>query len=254
MSDIPTATISRLVIYLRLLEHLEEQCVENVSSQDLAERAGVTAFQVRKDLAYFGRFGHRGKGYSVPVLHRQLLRVLGLNRPWKVVLVGMGRLGQAIAHYAGADDYHFQYVGLFDVNPKIIGQQIRGQQIRPMSELKSVVQEQFLQNENVDMGFLAVPPEQAQEAAEMLVDAGIRGILNFAPVVLKAQHEHHTNTPHTSKDNTQESPWDQVFIENVDFLSGMKRLAFYLSENIKSTNGNGTDNANDISDTQNNTN
>lgn len=226
MSDIPTATISRLVIYLRLLEQFEAAGKESASSHELASEAGVSAFQVRKDLAYFGRFGSRGKGYNVPLLRRQVLRVLGLNRPWNVVLIGMGRLGQAIANYGGADSYHFQYVGLFDVSPQIIGRPIRGLVVRPMRELTQLVAEQQELSRNIDMGFLAVPPEHAAEAAEALVDAGVRGILNFAPTVLKPRQD-----PQLSPlERTQlEQKWQKVFIENVDFLSGMKRLAFYLS-------------------------
>jgi NADH/NAD ratio-sensing transcriptional regulator Rex len=116
--NIPSAAISRLVTYLRILEKLESQGINRTSSNDLAERAQVSAFQVRKDLAYFGRFGTRGMGYTVAVLKRELRRILGLTRPWNVVIMGMGRLGQAIAHYPGASDYEFSFVGLFDPDQK----------------------------------------------------------------------------------------------------------------------------------------
>ncbi|WP_019008125.1 redox-sensing transcriptional repressor Rex [Deinococcus aquatilis] len=217
MADIPTAAISRLVTYLRILEQLETQDVSRTSSNDLAERAQVSAFQVRKDLAYFGRFGTRGMGYTVPILKRELVRVLGLNRTWSVVIVGMGRLGQAIANYPGASDYRFQYVGLFDVNPQIVGQNIRDLRVQHTEQLPD-----FVSATPVDMGFLAVPPDRAQDAAQALVDAGVRGILNFAPVVIQ---------PRTTERGGVSEPgdeWRNVTIENVDFLAGMKRLAFYI--------------------------
>ena len=219
--DIPTAAISRLVTYLRILESLELQDVSRTSSNDLAERAQVTAFQVRKDLAYFGRFGTRGMGYTVPLLKRELMRVLGLNRTWNVVIMGVGRLGQAIANYPGASDYQFGYVGLFDVNPELIGQQIRGLTVRHADDLKA-----FVASTPVDLGFLAVPPEHAQAAAQTLVAAGIRGVLNFAPTIIQPRTVTGTSEP--------SEEWKQVSVENVDFLAGMKRLAFYtLNPNLR---------------------
>lgn len=212
--DIPTAAISRLVIYLRILEALEAANVSRTSSNDLAERAQVTAFQVRKDLSYFGRFGTRGMGYTVPLLKRELVRVLGLNRTWNVVIMGMGRLGQAVANYPGASDYQFGYVGLFDIDPELVGREIRGLKIQHADDLRA-----FVQTRSVDLGFLAVPPEHAQAAAQTLVSAGIRGILNFAPTMIQPRL-----IPGSSE---IESEWKPVSVENVDFLAGMKRLAFY---------------------------
>ncbi|MHA0040689.1 redox-sensing transcriptional repressor Rex [Deinococcus sp. PEB2-63] len=217
MAEIPTAAISRLVTYLRILEQLEVQDVSRTSSTDLAERAGVTAFQVRKDLAYFGRFGTRGMGYTVPILKRELVRVLGLNRTWNVVIVGVGRLGQAIANYPGASDYQFQYVGLFDVNPDLIGTQVRGLTVQHLDTLRD-----FTQAQTVDMGFLAVPPDRAQDAAQSLADASVKGILNFAPTVIQPRTIERPG--HTDLSDE----WRGVIVENVDFLAGMKRLAFYI--------------------------
>ncbi|MFC6591461.1 redox-sensing transcriptional repressor Rex [Deinococcus lacus] len=214
---IPSATISRLVTYLRILEQLETEEVARTNSHDLAERAQVNAFQVRKDLAYFGRFGTRGMGYTVPVLKRELMRVLGLTQRWRVIIVGMGRLGQAIANYPVGSDYQFEYVGLFDVNPALIGQRHQGLTIQPMDELH-----EFMKTHQVDMGFLAVPPEKAQAAAQALAEAGVRGILNFAPTVLQPRLIATENGDEISEE------WHNVTIENVDFLAGMKRLAFYL--------------------------
>ncbi|BDP41088.1 redox-sensing transcriptional repressor Rex [Deinococcus aetherius] len=226
VTGIPTATISRLVTYLRILEGLEAQDVARTSSTDLAVLAGVTAFQVRKDLAYFGRFGTRGLGYTVPILKRELLRVLGLNQTWNVVIVGVGRLGQAIANYPGARDYQFQYVGLFDVNPALIGTGVRGLTVRHTDELRD-----FVGSTRVDMGFLAVPPERAQDAAQSLADAGVRGILNFAPVVIQPRTVERSGLQEIGDE------WRGVIVENVDFLAGMKRLAFYVLNPDLSTTG-----------------
>lgn len=203
MSTIPTATISRLVTYLRILSDLEAQGIKNTSSEQLAEEAQVSAFQVRKDLAYFGRFGTRGAGYTVPTLRRELRRILGLTRAWNVAIVGMGRLGQAIAHYPNFDQYDFMLKAFFDIRPEIIGKEFAGIKVDSMENLSKVVKEK-----GIDMGFVTVPQASAQDAADALVQAGVKGILNFAPTVI--------NVP---KD---------VHVEPVDFLAGLKRLSFYI--------------------------
>lgn len=203
MSSIPSATISRLVTYLRILAALEETGVNRTSSDYLAQEAQVSAFQVRKDLAYFGRFGTRGMGYTVLTLRRELKRILGLNRRWNVVIVGMGRLGQALADYPGFTEYDFELRGLIDTDPAKHGQVMRGLPISPPAELARLVREH-----GVDMGFVTVPVERAQEAADTLIRAGVKGILNFAPTVLEVPED--------------------VAVEQVDFLAGMKRLAFYI--------------------------
>ena len=203
MSTIPTATISRLVTYLRILGALEQQGIKNTSSEQLADEAQVSAFQVRKDLAYFGRFGTRGAGYTVPTLRRELRRILGLTRAWSVAIIGMGRLGQAIAHYPSFDQYDFTLKAFFDNNPEVVGQRVADMEVHHTDDLARIVKEK-----GVDIGFLTVPQEAAQEAADSLVAAGIRGILNFAPQVI--------NVP------------ADVHVEPVDFLAGLKRLSFYI--------------------------
>ncbi len=232
---IPTAAISRLITYLRILEELEREERLTTSSGALAERAQVNAFQVRKDLAYFGRFGTRGMGYTVSVLKRELTRVLGLNRSWNVVIVGMGRLGQAIAHYPGASEYQFSYVGLFDVRSDLIGLNVdvparrelaaglgHGPQARALSIQHISALSAFTAQQPVDLGFLAVPTEHAQSAAQSLVEAGIKGILNFAPTLIQPRPKDGGHLQEISDE------WRDVMIENVDFLVGMKRLAFYM--------------------------
>jgi redox-sensing transcriptional repressor len=201
--SIPSATISRLVTYLRILSEFEREGINRTSSEELAEKAQVSAFQVRKDLAYFGRFGTRGLGYTVLVLRRELQRILGLNRRWNAVIIGMGRLGQALADYPGFSEYDFELKGLFDVSPNVVGQTMRGLTVKHSDELEAVVR-----MHNVDMGFITVPVERAQEVADHLVRVGVKGILNFAPTVLEVP--------------------DDAVVEPVDFLAGMKRLAFYI--------------------------
>ncbi len=203
MSTIPTATISRLVTYLRILSDLEAQGIKNTSSEQLADEAQVSAFQVRKDLAYFGRFGTRGAGYTVPTLRRELRRILGLTRAWNVGIVGMGRLGEALAHYPNFDQYDFSLKAFFDIDPTRVGQAVAGLEVHHTRELPRVVKEK-----GVDIGFLTVPQDAAQDAADALVAAGVRGILNFAPRVI--------NVP------------SDVHVEPVDFLAGLKRLSFYI--------------------------
>lgn len=200
---IPTATISRLVTYLRILEQLEAQGDKTTSSERLADEAQVSAFQVRKDLAYFGRFGTRGAGYTVPTLRRELRRILGLTRPWNVVIVGVGRLGQALAHYPNFDAYDFILSGLFDINSELIGRKLAGLEIMHPRKLPEVVKEK-----GVDIGFITVPREAAQDAADALTRAGVKGILNFAPTII--------NVP------------SGVHVEPIDFLVGLKRLSFYI--------------------------
>ena len=203
MSTIPTATISRLVTYLRILGAYEDAGIRNTSSEQLADEAQVSAFQVRKDLAYFGRFGTRGAGYTVPTLRRELRRILGLTRAWNVAIIGMGRLGQAIAHYPNLEQYDFILKAAFDVNPDLIGQDAAGLVIQNLDELSETVK-----TKGVDIGFITVPQDAAQDTADALVAAGIQGILNFAPQVISVPKDIH--------------------VEPVDFLAGLKRLSFYI--------------------------
>lgn len=203
MSTIPTATVSRLVTYLRVLSQLEAEGVAQTSSEHLAREARVSAFQVRKDLAYFGRFGTRGTGYTVVTLGRELRRILGLTRPWHVAIVGMGRLGEALTHYPNFDQYDFLLKAAFDVAPNKVGRRVGELVIRHLTELPAAVRELDL-----DIGFVTVPSHAAQEAADALCAAGIAGILNFAPTVIDAPPD--------------------VHVEPVDFLAGLKRLSFYI--------------------------
>ena len=203
MSSVPTATVSRLVTYLRILAKLEAQGIKKTSSEHLADEAQVSAFQVRKDLAYFGRFGTRGAGYTVPTLRRELRRILGLTRPWSAAVVGVGRLGEAILNYPNFGDYDFSIKGVFDIDPNKVGQEVAGVKVSHLDALGSVVREK-----GIDIGLITVPQTAAQDAADALVRAGVRGILNFAPTILEVPKE--------------------VHVEPVDFMAGLKRLSFYI--------------------------
>ena len=203
MSSVPTATVSRLVTYLRILARLEAQGIKKTSSEHLADEAQVSAFQVRKDLAYFGRFGTRGAGYTVPTLRRELRRILGLTRPWSAAIVGVGRLGEAILNYANLGDYDFSIKGAFDIDPNKVGLEHAGVKVSHLDALPRVVREK-----GIDIGLVTVPQASAQSAADALVRAGVRGILNFAPTILEVPHD--------------------VHVEPVDFMAGLKRLSFYI--------------------------
>jgi redox-sensing transcriptional repressor len=205
MSAIPTATVSRLVTYLRIVSQLEQNGVERTSSDDLAREAHVSAFQVRKDLAYFGRFGTRGAGYSVATLKRELMRILGLTRPYNVAIVGMGRLGEALADYPNLEAYDFRLRAAFDVDPDKLGREVAGLTVRHVDELPAVVRRL-----EIDIAFLTVPSSSAQAAADALGAAGVQGILNFAPTVI--------------------DPPAGTYVEPVDFLAGLKRLSFYIQQ------------------------
>ncbi len=180
---IPEATVARLPIYLRLLVELGEDDVDHVSSDRLAELAGVNAAKVRKDLSYLGSYGTRGVGYEVGYLVYQIRRELGLTHDWPVVIVGAGNLGQALAGYGGFGDRGFPVAGVVDVDPSKVGSVIGGTRVRHIEELNQIVQ-----SRKVSIGVIATPGHAAQDAADVLVRAGITSILNFAPTVLSVPH------------------------------------------------------------------
>jgi redox-sensing transcriptional repressor len=181
-------TVRRLSLYLRTLERLLEEEERHLSSSELAERAGTTAAQVRKDLSAFGSFGTRGKGYPVADLHLRIRSILGLDRPWQVALVGAGRIGSALHAYPHFRDRGFRIVGILDDDPAKVGKRWGEVRIRPASELEALVRE-----EGVEIVILAVPAGAAQPLAERAVEAGVRGILNFAPIRLRLPPEVEVN-------------------------------------------------------------
>lgn len=180
---IPEATVARLPVYLRILSEQFDADVTSISSEQLADFAGLNAAKVRKDLSYLGSYGTRGVGYDVEFLVYQIRRELGLTHDWHVVIVGAGNLGQALAGYNGFGDRGFPVGGIVDVDAAKVGSVIGGVRVRHIDELAKVVQAR-----NISIGVIATPGSAAQEAADALVAAGVTSLLNFAPSVIGVPH------------------------------------------------------------------
>lgn len=178
-STVPKAVVSRLSLYLRELQHIVRDGSDTTSSTQLGQLLGFSDAQVRKDLAYFGQFGYPGIGYKCQELITEIKKIMGTNRAWPVVLVGMGNLGRALLGYKGFEQQGFHVVAAFEVDPKIIGTQIEGIDVYHIRNLREIVI-----NNDVKLAIVAVPSGEAQSIAEELVQAGIDGILNFAPVTI----------------------------------------------------------------------
>ncbi len=205
--DIPAVVIDRLPLYARALNGLEEQEREVVSSQELGSLLGVTPAQIRKDLSYFGRFGKQGRGYNVSRLADQLRQILGLDRQWSMILVGVGNLGQAILSYDGFQPQGFIITDAFDANKELIGNRVNGALIRDVCELGS-----YLKDRQIDIGIVAVPGKAAQGIVDVLVSGGVRSILNYAPVALQVP--------------------TRVQIRNIDPVLSLQSMTFYLKTSI----------------------
>ena len=176
---IPEATVARLPLYYRALVEMAEQRIPTVSSERLAEMAGVNAAKVRKDFSYLGSYGTRGVGYDVEYLLFQISRELGLTQDWPVVIVGIGNLGAALANYRGFSARGFRIVALVDADPAKCGKDVGGLVVEPLRDLPRIVAER-----HVAIGIIATPAAAAQEVAELLVTAGVTSVLNFAPIVI----------------------------------------------------------------------
>jgi redox-sensing transcriptional repressor len=174
------AGVGRLSLYLRLLGDLGRQGWNKVSSSQLGEALGVTDAQVRKDLACLGNLGQPGIGYPIPELMTAIRRRLGIDRSWAVALVGVGNLARALMRYRGFQQQGFRIVALFDADPALVGQRVDGLEVHAPEQIPAVVAAT-----GAELGLLTVPAEAAQGVADALVAAGLRGILNFAPVVLR---------------------------------------------------------------------
>lgn len=198
---IPRATIQRLATYVQVLEAFVRENVTVISSNPLAEACGVNGSQVRKDLAYFGEFGVRGVGYNVRTLIKAITEALGVDREWKMVMIGVGNLGRAILNHGEFRARGFNIVGIFDCDPFKIGEKMHGLEVQCTEDLKGTVSQL-----GIEMGIITTPPERAQRAAQHLVDAGISSILNFAPARVKVP--------------------DNVHVEYVDFFHHLYLLAF----------------------------
>ena len=181
---IPEATVIRLSVYSRHLTEVDRKGIITTSSGDIAEGVGVSPAQVRKDLAYFGEFGTRGVGYNVKDLRQHILRILNLSDVWSVCLVGAGNLGLALSTYKGFRERGFMITGIFDADPQKVGTMIGDVEVLPINQLIEVAKQNRTQ-----IGIVAVPAVAAQETADQLIQAGVKAILNFAPVVLNVPPE-----------------------------------------------------------------
>ncbi len=174
---VPNPAVRRLSLYLRQLEAFKRKDRRTISSKQLGESLGLTDAQVRKDFAYFGQFGHPGIGYRVEDLIAQVKRILGTDKIWNVMLVGAGNLGRALLAYRGFEQKGFKMTAVFDADPSKVGKKHGPFVIQAMSDLPATVQKQ-----NIRLAIIAVPADNAQDVADQLVTAGVRGLLNFAPV------------------------------------------------------------------------
>jgi redox-sensing transcriptional repressor len=177
--DIPAASVARLPGYLRALTTLAREGTGSVSSESLAAAAGVSSAMLRKDLSHLGSYGVRGVGYDVERLASEIAAALGLTQDWPVAIVGMGNLGRALAAYRGFAERGFRVIALLDADPGVVGEEVAGMRVRPMDDLPGLVARQGLA-----IGVIATSGAGAQEACDALVAAGLRSVLNFAPVVL----------------------------------------------------------------------
>lgn len=204
---LPRPTADRLSLYLRELERLTAIDVLTVKSQELGAATGATDAQVRKDLGFIGHGGQRGIGYGVHALVAAIRILIGVHEPWRAALVGAGNIGRALGAYRHFHEEGFEIVAVFDSSPAVIGRKVAGLSVRPMSELALTIA-----RERVGIGIIAVPPDGAQEVADALVAAGIRGILNFAPLRLEVGEE--------------------VPTVDVDFRSALERLVLEVSQRV----------------------
>ena len=184
MRKISDPTVRRLSLYLRFLELAQLQGRPTVSSDELARRSNASSAQVRKDLSFFGSFGKRGMGYEVPELVAKLREILGLQRAYRVVLVGAGKIGGALVHYEGFRRRGFEVSAIYDRDPKKIGTRSNGLVVRDVKQLEA-----DLKKEPTDIAIVVTPGEAAQEVADRLVRAGVKALLNFAPVELKVPRD-----------------------------------------------------------------
>lgn len=205
MSNISNAVIKRLPRYYRYLEELREQGVERISSGDLSRMMNVTASQIRQDLNNFGGFGQQGYGYNVNYLFEEIGKILGMNEEHRMIVIGAGNLGQAIANYSNFDKRGFKIVALFDQNPDLIGKRTRNGEIKPIEEVYD-----FVVKENVDIVALTLPKTPAAEIAKKLMECGVKAFWNFAHTDLKVSGD--------------------VIVENVHLSESLMKLTYKISE------------------------
>lgn len=202
---ISKAVIKRLPRYRRYLGELKKRGVEKISSKDLSELIGYTASQIRQDLNNFGGFGQQGYGYSVANLYDEIGNILGLNKEYKIVVVGYGRLGQAMASYINKNEKQFRIEGIFDVSDKVVGEVFKDVKVYAINDLKD-----FVKENDIEIGVITVPKEKGQMVADTLVEAGIKGIWNFSSVDLELP--------------------ENIRVENVHMSDSLHALAYYMKD------------------------
>ena len=203
-NDISLAVIKRLPRYVRYLEELLDNGVERISSSDLSKRMNVTASQIRQDLNNFGGFGQQGYGYNVKFLHDEITKILGIDKVHSIVIVGAGNLGRALANYANFEKRGFVVKGMFDTNPDLINTECRGARVMPMSEM-----EDFIRDNGIEILALTIPKTSATEVVTAAVEAGIKGIWNFAHIDLVVP--------------------DNVVVENVHLSESLMTLSYNIT-------------------------
>lgn len=202
---IPDVVVRRLPLYIRTLSDLLVAGMTTVSSTSLGDTIGVTAAQIRRDLSYFGKFGKQGKGYDVRSLIGEIKHILHLDQTWPVAVIGIGNLGEAVAQYRGFSTNNFPIVALFDHSPQRVGQRVGHLTIEGLDGLADTVRQR-----DIRVAILTVPAQNAQEVADLLVEAGIKAILNYAPAILQVP-------PH-------------VKVRNIDPIAALQSMSYYLDQ------------------------
>lgn len=202
---ISMAVIRRLPRYYRYLADLLRVDIKRISSKELSERMGITASQIRQDLNCFGGFGQQGYGYNVETLYKEIGKILGVDRRYTTIIIGAGNMGNALANYTNFQKRGFDLIGIFDVNPNRVGQQINGINILHIDVL-----EDFMRKNSVDIAILTVPSHVISEIAEKVAELGVKGIWNFSPQDLKLSHD--------------------VVVENVHLSDGLAVLGYRIKE------------------------
>ncbi len=202
-SVIPDIVIGRLPLYLRALRRLQQEGALVTSSHELGKRLAISSAQIRKDLSHFGGFGKQGTGYQIEFLIDRLQAVLQVNQEWLVAVVGAGNLGSAISNYRGFQDRGFRIAHLFDISPEIVGQRIGAFVVLPASGMSATIQ-----RDGIKIAMLAVPAEHAQPVADQLVEAGVKAILNYAPISITVP--------------------EHIQIQYIDPVTHLQRMTYYL--------------------------
>ncbi|WP_312712220.1 redox-sensing transcriptional repressor Rex [Proteiniclasticum ruminis] len=203
--DISMAVIKRLPKYYRHLAELLRNDVDRVSSKELSEKIGFTASQIRQDFNCFGGFGQQGYGYNVKELYNEISTILGLDKRYNTIIIGAGNIGQAVANYTRFEKFGFDLIGIFDVNPKLIGMKMKDIEISDIDTM-----DEFLKNNKTDIGIICVPHTVAQKVADTLVANGVKGIWNFAPIDIQVP--------------------ENVSIENVHLSESLLTLVYLMND------------------------